>query len=94
MADKDSDPSAPEVPFIQKMVSVFWPSFITSVLATVGFFLIFDPVELFRTAGVEDISPLGIYTISFFMFWALTGISCFFTTCFLRPCHTLNQPRK
>ncbi len=76
------------IPVIQRVVAVFWPSFLTSGIATGGFFTLFDPLDLIHIAGLPEISRMGAYSIGFFLFWALTAGTCALTCYFQRPCRT------
>jgi hypothetical protein len=67
--------SEKKIPRIQKCIAVLWPSFLVAVAATGAFFSAFDPRELFPFENELDISPLGIYTIGFFIFWLITAVS-------------------
>lgn len=79
-----------DLPVIQRIVSVLWPSFLTAGIATIVFFTLFDPVQLSMIAGGPDISRMAGYTFGFFCFWLLTATSCALTCYFRRPC----PPRK
>jgi len=81
---------ADEVPAIQKIVSVLWPSFLTAAAATIIFFTLFDPAELGRLLGLE-LSRVAGYTGGFFGFWIISSISSSLTCQFRRPCHKV-QP--
>ena len=74
-----------EIPVIQRVVAVLWPSFLMSGIATGLFFTTFDPVDLTRLTG-HDISRMGVYSIGFFLFWLLTSTTCALTCYFQRPC--------
>ena len=76
-----------EIPKVQKIVAVFWPSFLTAGVATILFFTAFDPQLLMQAGGYGHISRLGGYTIGFFLFWALTATTCALTCYFQKPCH-------
>ena len=77
-----------EVPVIQRVISILWPSFLTGGIATILFTAAFDPVELFID---YDISRLGLYSMTFFLFW-LQGIVTSIATCFfMRPCAVVNK---
>jgi hypothetical protein len=78
------------IPIIQRIIAVFWPSFIMSGIATGLFFTAFDPLELVSLTGHLDISRMGIYSIGFFLFWILTALSCTLTCYFQRPCSRTN----
>ena len=76
------------IPLIQRVIAILWPSFITAGIATVLFTVAFDPAELFFD---YDISRLGIYTISFFLFWLFGAITAMSTCYFLKPCESINR---
>jgi hypothetical protein len=76
-----------DLPVIQQIVSVMWPSFITASAGTIIFFSLFDPTDLGRLAGFPELTRTGGYTIGFFAFWLLTSISCAMTCYFRRPMH-------
>lgn len=78
-----------DIPTIQKVVSVLWPSFLTAGVATILTFTAFDPQEIAVCMGHgEAVSRLGAYTMGFFLFWLLTSSSCALTCYFRRPCHS------
>ncbi len=80
-----------DIPTIQRIMAVLWPSFLTSGIATGIFFTLFDPLDLIHIAGLPEISRMGAYTIGFFLFWLLTAGTCALTCYFQRPCHTDND---
>ena len=75
-----------EIPLIQRIIAVLWPSFITSGIATGLFFTAFDPLDLLTLIGQPDISRTGAYSIGFFLFWLLTTVTCALTCYFQKPC--------
>jgi hypothetical protein len=80
-----------EIPVIQRVVAILWPSFITAGIATILFFTAFDPMVIF----VEyDISRIGAYSCGFFLFWILGAVTAITTCFFLRPCSTFNADKK
>ena len=82
-----------QLPVIQQIVSVMWPSFLTASAATIIFFTLFDPTELALIGGFPNLTRTGGYTIGFFCFWLLTSISCALTCYFRRPTHRHNPSR-
>ena len=74
-----------QLPVVQQIVSVMWPSFITASAATIIFFTLFDPTDLAMIGGFPQLTRTGGYTIGFFSFWLLTSISCAMTCYFRRP---------
>lgn len=81
-----------EIPRIQRIIAVFWPSFLTAGAATILFFVLFDPEDLLSILGLEHGSRLAVYTIGFFLFWLLTAVSCLLTCYFQRPCVVKGTP--
>ncbi len=75
-----------EIPVVQRIIAVLWPSFLMSGLATVLFFTAFDPAELIFSNRNLEISRIGAYTIGFFLFWLLTASTCALACYFRRAC--------
>jgi len=80
-----------DIPVIQRVIAIFWPSFLTSGVATGIFFTLFDPLDLIHIAGLPETSRMGVYSIGFFLFWLLTASTCALTCYFRRPCNTNGQ---
>ena len=78
-----------EIPMIQRVVAVLWPSFITSGIATGLFFTAFDPIDLMAISGYLELSRMGAYSIGFFLFWILTATTCGLTCYFQKPCEQI-----
>ena len=70
------------IPRIQKIIAIFWPSFLMAGVATVLFFAVFDPVDLGAAIGMDDVDPLEVYSIGFFLFWLLCILSSWGTLYF------------
>jgi len=83
--------SQQNIPTIQKVIAVLWPSFLTAGVATILFFTAFDPQLMMALGGFEQVSRLGGYTIGFFLFWLLTASTCVLTCYFQRPCNTQDK---
>ena len=76
-----------DIPLIQRIIAVLWPSFLTSGVATGLFFTAFDPLELIALSGSGmEITRTGAYSIGFFLFWLLTSSTCALTCYFQKPC--------
>jgi len=89
-----TQPDKNQLPVIQQIISVMWPSFLTASLATIIFFTVFDPTDLGIIGGFPDLTRMGGYTIGFFCFWLLTSISCALTCYFRRPTNRPAQSGK
>ncbi len=72
-----------EIPTVQKVIAVLWPSFLVAGIETIVFFTIFDPLNVLID---YDVTRLGAYSIGFFLFWAFAIIPCILTLYFARPC--------
>ena len=77
-----------EIPVIQRVVAILWPSFITAGIATILFFTAFDPSIVFVD---YDISRLGAYSVGFFIFWLYGAVTCMATCYFLKPCKVASK---
>ncbi|MCW8964887.1 MAG: hypothetical protein OQL16_13910 [Gammaproteobacteria bacterium] len=88
--DNDSE-SKYDIPLIQRISSILWPSFITAGIANSFFFTFFEPQALLYAAGYSEMSNIAVYSIGFFMFWLLTSSSCVMTSYFMKPCCDVNS---
>ncbi len=79
------------IPLIQRVVAVLWPAFVMAGIATILFTTVFDPAILFIE---HDISRLGFYTITFFLFWLFGALTAIATCYFLKPCEAINKARE
>lgn len=62
------------------IISVVWPSYLIAVLATALFFAAFDPVDFVAQVAVPAESlRINVYSIGFFLFWALALMSSLLT---------------
>lgn len=56
----------------ERLMWILWPSFLLAGVAEMIVFSLFDPADL-QVFGVSHFSRTGVYTIGFFVFWALTA---------------------
>ena len=65
-----------------QLIWILWPSFIAAGVAEVVFFTAFDPQELIVFGEPVAWSRTAVYSIGFFVFWAVTAaasaLTCFF----------------
>ena len=71
------------IPAIQKLIAVLWPSFLVAGLQTIVFFTLFDPLYVFTD---YDVTRVGAYSIGFFLFWGFSILPSILTIYFARPC--------
>ena len=77
----------PPRPLAQRVGAIAWPSFFAAGVATMVFFALIDPNELFDIAWPHVRLPRELgYTLGFFVFWSATlGASCFTALLLRRP---------
>ena len=59
----------------QRLMWILWPSFLVAGAMVGVFFSAFDPYELHWFGRPVELSRLGVYTISFFLFWGMGAAS-------------------
>ena len=74
----------------QAVATVVWISFLAASVATMLFFALFDPVELFATVGLEIDSQSG-YALGFFFFWFMSAGCSAVTAWLVRTAPKRNQ---
>lgn len=68
---------------MNRIMFIFWPSFLIAGIAEMVFFTLINPQELYLLGEPVQYSALATYSIGFFGFWlACAGSSSF--TCFLQ----------
>lgn len=71
---------------------ILWPSFIVGGIAEGVFFTLIDPQELYLLGEPVHWSATAVYSVGFFLFWAVAAASSAFT-CFLqRSAGDVNRP--
>ena len=89
--EDDNTENKYDLPRVQRISSILWPSFITAGIANSFFFTLFEPDALLYAAGYSSMSNIAVYSIGFFMFWLLTSSSCVMTSYFMKPCCDVNK---
>ncbi len=74
-----------EIPRVQLVSAILWPSFLLAGMATSVFFTFLDPVRLFDYEGEAPLSRMAAYSLGFFLFWLLCAASSAASAYFLRP---------
>ncbi len=67
----------------KRLIWILWPSFIVGGIGEVVFFTLIDPQELYLLGQPVAWSRTAVYSVGFFMFWALAAASSALT-CFLQ----------
>ena len=64
----------------QRLMWIVWPAFLVAGLLEAVVFGMFDPEDMHWFGYQMALSRRGVYTVSFFVFWALTILSSSLTT--------------
>jgi hypothetical protein len=67
----------------KRLMWILWPSFIVGGIAEGVFFTLIDPQELYLLGEPIHWSATAVYSVGFFLFWAVAAASSAFT-CFLQ----------
>ena len=80
-----------DIPRIQRIVAVLWPSFLTAGVAMILFYWVFSPGEVFPELAASGVSNMAFYSVSFLFLWLTCLASCLLSCYFLRPCNRCND---
>ena len=73
------------IPLSQRLISIFWPSFLVAGLGTILFFVAIDPAQMSGPSWFVSLSRLEAYTLGFLFLWVLTAMACVLTCYFQKP---------
>ena len=59
----------------QKLMWIVWPAFLAACVLELVVFAFVDPQDLHFSGHALGISRQGVYTLSFFVFWAISLVS-------------------
>ncbi|HTY03437.1 MAG TPA: hypothetical protein VMC81_06890 [Rhodocyclaceae bacterium] len=76
---------------MSKIFFVLWPSFVVAGIAEAVFFTFFSPQDLFLFGHPLTLSAIATYSIGFFCFWIMCGLSSYATCFFQRSAKSIND---
>jgi len=76
---------------MQKLMWIAWPAFLVAAVPEKQEFAMVDPQDLQWFGQPIELSRLGVYTVAFFVFWAITMLSSALTTLLAMSPFELNQ---
>jgi hypothetical protein len=65
---------------MQKWMWIAWPAFLVAGVLEMLVFAVVDPQDLQWFGQPLELSRQGVYTVAFFVFWAITMLSSALTT--------------
>ena len=74
---------------MKSAILILWPSFIVGGIGEVIFFSVFDPQELYLFGEATTLSRLAVYSIGFFLCWAVAAASSAMTVFLVRTANGL-----
>ena len=77
--------------FAKRLMWVLWPSFLVAAAACGIFFTVFDPRDLHVFGRPVEASRELVYTIGFFLFWAMAIASSALTVLLERSPWEVNR---
>ena len=78
--------------WIKRLMWVVWPAFLVAGLLEMLVFALVDPQDLLWAGQALPLSSQGIYTLAFFVFWALAAVACGLTVLLAMTPTEVNRP--
>lgn len=72
------------------VMRVVWPAFLAACLLELVVFAVVDPAGLAWSDRPLSLSAQGVYTLAFFVFWAISAASCALTMLLLKTAAEVN----
>jgi hypothetical protein len=66
--------------FLKRLMWIVWPAFLVAGLLEIVVFAVVDPQDLHWFGQSVTMSRQGVYTLAFFVFWAIASLSGALTT--------------
>lgn len=76
---------------MSKWINLLCLSFITAGLGEITFFTLIDPKQLYLFGEPVSWSATMVYSLGFFMFWALTALTAGLVALMLKPASEVNR---
>ena len=64
---------------MNKVIWVFWPSFVAAVIAEFVFFWVINPQQLYFLGQTVEMSSYATYSVGFLLFWLICAGSSLLT---------------
>lgn len=77
---------------MSKWIQLLWLSFFSAIVGETVFFAVLDPKQLYLFGEPVYWSPVMVYSVGFFMFWGLTGLTAALVALQLKSSAEVNRP--
>lgn len=78
----------------RRVATIAWPAFLGAGVLEMAVFAFVDPATLSLPGGKAlDLSATTVYSVTFFLFWAVTTASCALTRVLARGANEINARR-
>lgn len=75
----------------REWIAVLWPAFVAACVLEIVVFACFDPHDLHAFGGSIDLERDAVYSLAFFAFWAVTGLTGLVTWSLSRSSEEINR---
>ncbi|MDH6594380.1 hypothetical protein M2165_004269 [Variovorax sp. TBS-050B] len=69
----------------RQLIGILWPAFLLACVLEILVFSLVDPADLHWGGDALRLSRQGVYSVAFFVFWALAAASSAFTALLAMP---------
>lgn len=76
----------------QRWMWIVWPAFLAAGVMEMLVFAAFDPQDMQWLGRAVELSRTGIYSLAFFVFWAVFMAAGWLTTLLAMPAQAVNAP--
>lgn len=77
----------------RRLMWIIWPAFLAAGLMEMLVFAVFDPQDMLWLGQSIELSRTAIYTLAFFIFWAVFVVAGYLTVLLSTPSAEINaQP--
>jgi len=76
----------------KRWMSVLWSAFLVAAVLEMMVFAVVDPANLHWLGGEAiELSPRAVYTLAFFLFWAVSAVGAALALLLVRPADEINR---
>ena len=76
----------------RRVAAVVWPAFLTAAVLEIAVFAFVDPLALHTVGGTAlALSATAVYSLAFFLFWAVAAAGCALTLLLQRGAEEINS---